>query len=40
MELSETSGTALDHLYVEGAEALRKKYLARSFEGAISKAEE
>ena len=27
MGLRETSGTALDHLYVEGAEALRKKYL-------------
>ena len=27
MELRKTSGTTLDHLYVEGAEALRKKYL-------------
>jgi predicted butyrate kinase (DUF1464 family) len=27
MELRETSGTTLDHLYVDGADALRKKYL-------------
>ena len=27
MELRATSGSALDHLYIEGAEALRKKYL-------------
>ena len=40
MALRETSGTALDHLYVEGAEALKKKYLARSLEGAIHKTEE
>jgi len=40
MCLRETSGTALDHLYVEGAEDLRKKYLARPSEGAISKIEE
>ena len=40
MALRETSGTALDHLYVVGAEALRKKYLLRSFEGVIYKTEE
>jgi predicted butyrate kinase (DUF1464 family) len=40
MGLRETTGTALDHLYVEGAEALRKKYLAPPSEGAISKIEE
>ena len=40
MRLHETSGTALDHLYVEGAEALRKKYLAPSSREAIFKTEE
>ncbi len=28
MEIEKASGTALDHLYVKGAEALRQKYLA------------
>jgi len=33
MEIRETNGTALDHLYVEGAGALRKKYLGSSSKG-------
>ena len=40
MGLRETSGTALDHLYVEGAEALKEQCHARSLESENSKTEE